>query len=192
MSIKELWKSIWKDPVWSAVIATALVALATAIGTYFFNYWPTIGNWFGAVSDFLTSRTNVANWLLGLLGLFALCTLFILGLLAWVATRPSDHSNPLPSWQTYTTDTFFGLRWRWQYVGGVIERLTTYCPSCDYQIFSEPTNSYTAFDRIGFKCDCCHRQLGTFDESYQSLESKVERFIHQKIRSGTWEIQKGA
>jgi len=35
-------------------------------------------------------------------------------------------------------------------------------------------------------------QLGNFDESYHLLESKVERFIHQKIRSGTWEIQNSA
>lgn len=36
-------KEIWKDPVWSKVITTGILAIIASIGTYLFGVWPTVG-----------------------------------------------------------------------------------------------------------------------------------------------------
>jgi len=56
-------KKIWHDPVWSKVIAAAIMAALTAIAGL---SWQSIG-------AFLLARSPVANWLLGLLVLIILC-----------------------------------------------------------------------------------------------------------------------
>lgn len=35
-------KVIWKDPVWSNVIAAGILAVVAALGSYFLNWWPII------------------------------------------------------------------------------------------------------------------------------------------------------
>lgn len=37
-------KKLWNDPVWSKVIATAIVGFVVLIGTYLLNLWPTISD----------------------------------------------------------------------------------------------------------------------------------------------------
>lgn len=182
-------KSYWKDPVWSAVIAAGVVAAAGAIGTYLLDWWPTIGKALAEVIDFVLDRSSIPNWLIGVM---AICTLLILLVLvgaAWNAIRPSRKANL--TWLTYTSDSFFGVRWRWKYINNAVGELTTFCPNCDYQVFPEDASAYSAIDRIAFRCDSCQRELATFNESYSALKSKVERFIHQKIRNGTWNSHVG-
>jgi hypothetical protein len=184
-----MWGNIWKDPVWSKVIATALIAVAAAGSTYFLNLWSAIGNWFGGFIALILSSSYVPNWLLG--GMILLCsvTLFFLGAAVWSVIHPSPELSP--NWLTYNTDFFFGLRWRWRYGGGSITDLHTFCPNCDYQVFPEHDSAYSAIDRIAFNCDICHKKV-SFDGLYDSLESKAERLIHQKIRTGSWDAKDSA
>lgn len=178
-------KSLWKDPVWSAVIASSLVATAGAGGTYLLGLWPTITSAAGLAWNFLLTSTAVPNWLLILIGIAVIPTLLLVVAGIWtLLTRGRPDQG---TWADYTSDKFFGLRWRWRYVAGSIDRLNTFCPHCDYQVFPHNASGFAAVYRIGFKCDSCHRSLGEFEEGVGSLESKVERFIQQKIRNGTWQ-----
>lgn len=170
---------IWKDPVWASVIAAGM----TAFASYLAGWWPAVAQAAKDVWIFFVAASPAPHWVICLLVLLALPTVVVGILLGWQSVRPSPASRP--DWYGYTEDTFFGLRWRWSYSSiGRIQRLNTFCPHCDYQVFWQDASSYSAVERISFKCDSCHRDLGEFVEHYRSLESKTERFIDQKIRNG--------
>lgn len=183
-------KSLWKDPVWAAVIATSITAAAGALGTYLLGLWPAIATLVVSGWMLLLAQTSVSNWVLVLLAVSGLPALLLVLALAW-SLLPNSSANQT-SWENYRTDAFFGLRWRWRYVGGAIDRLNTFCPHCDYQVYPQRASAYQAIDRIAFQCDSCERQLGTFDESFANLESKAERFIQQKLRNDSWQAKSGA
>lgn len=178
-------KKLWHDPVWSKVIAGVILAAGAAIGAYFLNWWSAIGTFFASAGDFARAPTSIPNWGLLILGLLSLPTVVLLSALAWQAVYPQK-STPL-SWRTYTTDIYFGLRWRWRYLDdGLIYDTHTFCPHCDFQVYAQDVSSYRFIDHIAFHCDSCGRHLGEFQESPASLENKTKRFIQQKIRNGSW------
>ena len=182
-------KSLWKDRVWSAVIAALVITVGGACGTYLLGFWPRMATFGSDIWHFSARPTAVPNWLLVILGVATIPTLLLLaaGIWALFAKKTSNQ----PSWVTYTSDMFFGLRWRWRYTAGSIAGLNTFCPHCDYQVFPYDASAYQMVERIAFKCDSCRRDLGQFDESLQSIQSKVERFIQQKLRSGNWQPGNG-
>ena len=174
-------KKLWHDPVWSKVIASVILALGMTVTGYFLNWWPTIGG-------FVSSSTLTPNWLLFLLVLLCLPTLIIIGALAWQNVFPSTPHSP--SWKNYTTDIFFNLRWRWTYgTNGQIYDTHSFCPYCDFQVYAKDVSSYAVIEHIAFHCDSCGCNLGEFQESIYSLESKIKRFVQQKLRNETWETQ---
>lgn len=182
-------KKLWNDPVWSAVLATVIVAVGGAIGTYLLGLWPTIAAATSKIFGYLSQSSTIPNWLLLVISISALPTILFIIALVWHRLKPYDaeqagdsHAN----WRTYTTDTFYGLRWRWNYYGGKVSGLHTFCPYCDYQVFPMDVSAFRAVDHIAFKCDSCGRNIAEFQEPYSLIESKVERFIHQKIRNNTW------
>jgi len=179
-------KSVWKDPVWSAVIAAGIVTAVGAVGTYALNLWPVIGAWVASAWHAAGQPSQISNWLVWVLGLLAVPTVLAILTFAWVAVRPEQQSS---TWRTYTQDEFLGLRWRWNYFpSGNLEDPLPFCPHCDYQVHPHHASAYTAIERIGFHCDSCGRSLPIFEESFESLQSKVRRFIQQKIRTGDWKV----
>lgn len=187
--IKYMIKKIWSDPVWSKVIAAGILTAVATAGSYFLNWWPSIGAAIKKCYEFFLLTTNVENWLLALICLLCLPTLIFLFAFIWNAVRGQETSTG-PNWRTYTTDLYFGLRWRWKYFddGGIYD-VHTFCPHCDFQVFPKNASAYRIIDRIGFHCDSCNRILGEMDESWDSLENKVKRFIQQKLRNGSWTQQ---
>jgi hypothetical protein len=178
-------KAIWNDPVWSKVISAGILALIALGGTYFLNWWPAIGSSFSAGLTYVLARSSFPNWLLGLLGLLAVPTVLLAGVLAWQVFFPPQSKQP---WIAYTSDIFYNLRWRWHYNRDAsMSRLITFCPHCDFQVFPANASGYAFIDRIFFRCESCARDLGVFDESYESLESKAESFAQQKLRNGSWQ-----
>lgn len=179
-------KKIWNDPVWSKVISAAIIAVATLSVTYFLNLWPSISRHIYQSVAFLVAPSLILNWIIGLLILLALPTSVVIVITLWKVVFPAKEIAP--HWQTYTSDTFFGLRWRWQwgYLDDNFINLNTFCPHCDFQVFPEDASEYRAIDRISFYCECCNTKLGTFDEPFVSLKNKTSRFIQQKLRNETW------
>jgi hypothetical protein len=184
-----MMKSIWKDPVWSAVIAASVISIAGFLGSYFLGYWPKITSSVAFTWEFLTASSHVPHWVLGLLFLGFAPTIFLLLVGIWVLIR-GDSGTPAP-WTSYTSDNFFGLHWRWRYVAGDISNLNSFCPNCDFQVFPHQASSYDFIDRIGFSCDSCKISLGQHEESHAQLNSKVKRFIQQKLRNDTWSSSNG-
>jgi hypothetical protein len=177
-------KVLWKDPVWAAVIATGITATLGAIGAYLLGYWPAIQSAGATAWTFMLGSTQVSNWVLALLAVPATLVVVLILVLAWGLW--SERSETKSTWTTYTSDNFFGLRWRWRYLGDSIDRLVTFCPNCDYQVFPHDASTYNAFNRIAFKCESCGQHIGTFDEPYDHLRSKAERLIQQKLRNNSW------
>jgi len=185
-------KSIWKDPVWSAVIASAILGVGGAVGTFLLGLWPSIGRWFVDVWTLGGQPSQLANWVVWLSALLSVPTLLFLVALIWTAVRPSQKVAD-ESWRAYTEDEFLGLRWRWDYSpSGRLEHPAPFCPTCDYQVFPHHASAFNVIERIGFHCDSCGRNLPEFDESFDSLSNKVERFIQQKLRTGTWKTRNSA
>jgi hypothetical protein len=128
-----MWKSIWKDPDWSAVISTGIVAAVGAIGTYLLVYWPALASSVGAFIELLAGSSNIPHWAIALVGILAIPTVLLIAALVWNRVHPN--APQVPDWTTYVTDEFFGIRWRWRYLHNTISNLTTYCPHCDYQVY---------------------------------------------------------
>ena len=182
-------KNIWKDPVWSKVIATAILAAIGLGYTYATDRWSflpiidALAHAWTISFSWITSTSLIPNWLSLLTGLLAVPTVIICAAILWNLSRAEKSSS---HWKNYTEDKFFGILWRWRYTNGSIVDPYTFCPHCDFQIYPINKSSYIAVDRIGFQCDSCHSQLGIFEESYSTLENKAIRFAQQKIRNGTW------
>ena len=174
-------KKLWNDSVWSNVIAGTILAVGALLGAYFLDWWPTIGRFTKDAYNFSLSPTSLSNWIIGVLGLLAAPTIIVLLAMIWQTIFPSS-ATTATDWRNYTTDKFSGLRWRWRYrENGQIYSVYTFCPHCDFQVYAKDISTYRAVDRIEFSCDSCGKRLGEFAESSASLESKVERFIQQKI-----------
>lgn len=185
--MRQLLKKLWNDAVWSKVIAGIILAVGATIASYFLDWWPAIGRFATRSYVFTKASSSISNWLLLLLGLLALPTVLITGAVVWQKIFPKSAGS---SWRNYTSDIFFGLRWRWRYFDdGQIYDVHTFCPYCDFQVYALNVSAFRVVDHIAFQCDGCGRRLGDFQESFESLEDKTTRFIQQKIRNGTWNTQ---
>lgn len=179
-------KSIWKDPVWSKVISAGILAVCGAIGAYLLDLWPSIGSWFSFLWKSAGQPSQIPNWSVWFLGLLAIPSVLLMLALIWSVIRPERESGQ-DNWRSYLEDHFLGLCWRWKYFSsGDLDDPQPFCPHCDYQVFPHRASAYAAVDRIGFHCDSCGRDLTTFEESFESLQSKVRRLIQQKVRTGAW------
>lgn len=58
-------KAIWGDPVWSKVIAGAIIAIAGIVIPYFLNWWSAIGIAAKNIIGFMGEASSVPNWLIG-------------------------------------------------------------------------------------------------------------------------------
>jgi hypothetical protein len=180
--VNQTFKKLWHDPVWSKVIAAVIVAVPASVATYLLDWWPAIGRFAAQSYAFIFGSTNTPNWILLLLIVLAVPTGLLSGAIVWQAVFPQKSAGP--SWLNYTTDMFYGLRWRWKFLnGGEIYDTFIFCPHCDYQVIAHQS---PYLEHVEFFCDSCHRPLGEFQETFASLASKVERSIQQKIRNGTW------
>ena len=176
---------IWKDPVWSKVIAFIIITFIVSIATYFLNLWSVISTFAAQCYFFAFASTSISHWILFILILFALFAILFLAVKAWLKIFPLASSS-----KHYKTDLFFGVRWRWKFDwNGEICDIQTFCPYCDYEVYAHNSSIYDSIDRIVFFCEDCGCNLGEFPGSLYSLEDKAKRLIDKKIRHGTWSKQ---
>ena len=173
------------------MIAGAILAGVAAAGAYIFGWWPSgVRQGIAWAWAFLRSTSPVPHWLLALLVLLAAPAVLLALFLLWELVVPKNKAPDRPDWYLYTTDCFFGLRWRWSYgAGGHVQNLVHFCPHCDFQVYPYKASPFAALDGTTFRCDSCGRNLGTVEETPSLLEDKVIRFIHQKLRTRTWVVE---
>ena len=177
-------KKVWTDPVWSKVIAAAIVAGLASVITYFGGWWPNIGLFLSSAGSLAVSSTSVPNWLLAVL---VLCAIVVLVVVAIGLCATFFSQNVRPSYLTYAEDVVLGIRWRWRYGSdGAIYQLVSFCPNCDYQIHPRDVAAYRAVDHIGYRCEDCGALVGDFQMSLDEIESRVTRHIQKNLRTGTW------
>jgi hypothetical protein len=165
---------LWKDPVWSKVIAgLILVALAYFSGWW----WPHISGAFLQGVLWILAKTQVPNWLLILLSILALgfvgCVILITMML---------RDKQTADWLSYSTDTFFEMKWRWTYVGGHIDKLAPFCPQCDLQIIPKRTG-YRAASQVLYECEDCNSFARVIDLPQDEMEARIHRLIQKKLRA---------
>lgn len=179
-----MWRKIWSDPVWSTVIASAIIAFAGAASVYFFNLWPAILGFAQRATAYALATSSVPNWAIGLIALVAAPTVLVILVALWQMI----FTPPPPLWQSYTQDEFKGLVWRWQYDrSGHTTNLRAFCPKCDYQMPATQSHHYGVGNiHVGFLCEACKGTIKEFPCSYRALEDTIRRFIDQKVRNGTW------
>lgn len=168
-------KGTWHDPVWSKVISGIILFALGVVGSYFLKWWPSIGRSVVSVWNFLGAKTPVWNWLL------IVSTIWIT--LTFIEARlASDTAKKRAAPPPYTSDEFFGVRWRWHYAGREITGLHCLCLKCGLQIYFGNASFYDVIPRVASRCDDCGREVGPFDGDYEALESRVIRLIHRNLR----------
>jgi hypothetical protein len=181
---------IWGDPVWSKVIAGAILAGGALALTYFLDLWPTIWQWVctasGALVALLGKQLLLPYWLVGLalfpiLIFVGLAVLFVAGL-----GKSDDKPAPAKTWRDFTVGEFEGLRWRWRLTAsqGVVG-LTPFCVACDFEGRPE-LGTYGGDLCTTFECQVCHHRAPRFDGAPSQLEDKVVRHVQHRLRTGAW------
>ncbi|MBZ5625606.1 MAG: hypothetical protein LAQ69_43965 [Acidobacteriia bacterium] len=180
----------------SKVIAgIILVILAASWAAIHFDWWSVVLNatlsatrW---VHAFLIATSPIPHWLIGLAGLIVIFAITILGAVA-VASLTAAQTAPeqtfakieRPAWQSYLTDTFFDIRWRWTYgPSATPENLVCYCPHCDCQLIVHDLTSIPGMDVIAFHCVRCARHIKKIDKPLAYVKHSVALLIQQNIRS---------
>jgi len=112
------------------VVSVASTLIACTIIYFTTSWWATVRDWFVsallALWHFLLGGHSIPRWLLVILS-FA-TVLLILRVIAGLRTPKGPH------WSDYTEDAFFGVRWRWDYSRGEIQRPVPFCAHCDIQL----------------------------------------------------------
>lgn len=165
-------KKVWPTPVQSKVAAAVIVAVLA--GGYFIGLWSLVREWLTVFWYLLAASTLVPNWLLGL---FAICTIIVAGMLG-TSLRPTRQGRPPPGDRTQAN--FFNIKWRWSYdAAGAIQNLTPYCLHCDHQIVLKNVGGDHPTDRYECRCDHCGTLACEVDCSVQEFERRVLRRIHE-------------
>jgi len=125
-SSESIFKKTWHDPVWSKVIAGAIMAFVFAGISYFVGWWTTILCFFKRVLSLLLASTPVPNWLLAILSIPVILMLLLFIAVIFPSKKEAD-------WRSYTSDNFFGVFWSWRFnsIGGIFEKdIQPRCPHC--------------------------------------------------------------
>lgn len=173
-------KKLWRDPVWSAVIAAAIIAA----GSYFTGFWPVGWRLLATIPALLATPVAFPVWLIGLA---------VVALVGLVPVVKLVRAARKPQFLSYTSDSVFDIAWSWRWLPPgfysshyQIADLTPRCPSCRAVL---TVNDY----RRPLVCcvnETCQwqwereRQHGSRIGHSTELESLVRNEIDRRIHAG--------
>lgn len=176
-------------PVRTGVISTVVGAIVVG---WLSEVWPPVKTiltlcWAQLqvfISLFFTDYA-APGWLLALLGFLALLTI-----LRWGAKlrRRAPEDNALH--EAYTTDYFYGAKWRWKWQEHDVQNLWCFCPSCDSELVYNEISSRDVLrmpePKTEFICEHCgHNLVASIKGGNKSYAlSVVQREIRRKLRTG--------
>jgi hypothetical protein len=173
-------KKIWKDPVWSKVIAAGIIAIIAAVSSYLLGWWAGIISQLRMLWYFIKSSTPLPNWLIAILIIGTITALVILAIVLKAIIFKINTST------TYKEDKFFDIRWRWDCDSfGGIHNLSSFCPICDYQIYPRNISGYAIVDHNVYICEECQKTIHDFDSglNVSAIEDRVIRIIQKNMRN---------
>lgn len=170
---------IWKDPVWSKVIATGLLLILGGLYA-----WINQINLIPLIMSLLIYEVVIPNWLL----LIAVPILISIIPLYKLLIKDSE-----PKFTKYKMDNILGIDWSWEWSkpnyqnnNYTIRALYSRCPNCKSSLQIE-NNSGQLVQCINNDCQWKWQQPGVFAERIthsSQLISKVHNIIDQKAYSG--------
>jgi hypothetical protein len=173
-------KKLWKDPVWSTVIAAGIIAAAT----YLLGYWPQIWRAVRSVPSLLATPLSLPLWVV---------ILAIPALLFAVPLFGSIRSIKEPRFLSYTSDTIFDINWSWRWLQPgfynshyTLHDLVPRCPSCAAVI---NINDYGGSLVTCINENCSwewerQRRHGSRIGHSSELDSKVRNEIDRRVHAG--------
>mgnify|MGYP000388442698 CR=1 FL=1 len=174
---------IWKDPVWSKVISTGIITSIGILISYLAGWLPIFLNFIKDIWAWLFQTTDIAHWLLILISIP--CALVFYVVFLWLKSLSATEQ----SFESYISDNFFGLKWRWSYyyegkISG--DDVHCFCPSCDHQLFPQDASSYRVAPEFRYDCPDCGYSIGVIEDDYNQLRHKVILKVQKNIRTGKW------
>ena len=171
-----------RNSVIATLIATAIIAGVKPFrGVAFITF-----KWlWGVIIVFvqhLITPISVPMWLIyvGILILLVMLWIMLKKVFKGLAVNVVEQ---LPD--TYITDTFYGLMWRWRMNSDFRPyQIAAFCPKCDMQFF--PHNLTYGYNNIRFNCDKCGFTSTIIEKEPGHLEEWVSREIQRKLRTNEW------
>jgi len=171
----------------NGIIAAIAGAIALPLLAWLLGWLGTILRALGLIGRFLVASTSLPRWLIVLL---------VLGLLASVfgalKRRLTAITQPLEiGWLSYTTDVFPGFDgavWRWRYSGDSILRIVAFCPRCDMQLAARYGPVGFGGYRTTLACENCNWSSSEIEGELNEIISRVERLIQRKLRSEEYSL----
>jgi hypothetical protein len=175
MSDKGWFREHTGKAVITAIVGALVLALFPSVRDFAFSLpghvWAFLG-WLGEP----VQTTRWVFWTLTL-SVIALVGLVLVGLAATV----------INSHRAYTTDTFFGVVWRWTWTRGRpigSDDLNPYCPKCDRWVTLQEEDRY-GNDFTHVVCEACGIDSVREGTRHQ-FRHEVIREIDLKLRNGEW------
>ncbi len=177
MTWTEKLKTIWADPVWSKVIASAIIGLAVWLIGNSLGVWPSVESYFWSLIHYALESSLIPNWII-LIGALS----FLLFVVVILRTLWLSFFN----WHAYTSDEFLGINWRWHWEGNEILGLIPFCPTCELEVTGYMPE-YSEYQTV-FHCDRCNTSLQSLNMEPQHIADRVIREIQRKVRTGEWRV----
>jgi hypothetical protein len=173
-------KKFWRDPVWSAVIAAAIIGGLS----YFSGIWPDIWNLIKSIPTFLAKELPIPIWVL---------LIVVPVLLFLIPFIHSLQSNREPGFVLYTSDIIFDINWSWRWIppniyssNYTLKDLTPRCPSC-HAVLKISDYGGSLASCVNENCNWQwerQRQHGSSIGHSSELDSKVRNEIDRRIHAG--------
>jgi hypothetical protein len=144
-----------------------------------------------SAAGFLAASMSIPRWLVTLITLLALITIF--RLLQSLLRRPDTISDESKlDIRQYNEDVFPALPdivWRWiVFSESSIGSLDAFCPRCDMKLTWYRSQTYAAAGEVRtLKCDNCEWRSQPLEGNDARIEKTVESLIDRKMRTGEWE-----
>jgi hypothetical protein len=161
-----------------AIILGAASCFLPGVGDWLSGMWDVVCKW---VKWFLVQHVAVPLWGLVLIPL-AIPAMTIV--FRWLRRRFR------PTYESYTEDTFEGIRWRWKYSFGKVTNLNAHCPECGLHMGVKLLQPAEAFlvgsmvhekpEQLAYICEDCdiERPMEGSDQYFHDL---VKRRILKNI-----------
>ena len=184
-------------------------AIATAIGGLFVSmiliptgFYREVASWLWGGASWvwgtLVSSHPIPGWGILVLVLLGLSGLIIIGMAVIVILRRKKRQPTQHPLATYTEDLVDGVRWSWTWLGGTINNLWCYCPTCDAQLVTK-----SDYFETRFICERCPasgqsgmsgklgRVVTRVDSSQPYLVDAAGREIMRRVRMKARDLPRG-